>query len=346
MKKRLLKPPQENGEILFLPEPKTVVSSLLSAHTFCASHQPYFFNPGVSTKYLFLDMVPLKKKYLFLDTDRAGLVVNIPYSGGGVYTKELIRSESVLYDYPAPKESFFLEFFSFLEREIKKISPLLPALLENIRTFKEIILSKKRKFLKELLVESFLAFYGIEAEYGFVSEIVTSPEFREFFQMIYAKSNTFQEVFNHSLDEYRNEFKFRYKHFPFPALEKDELPFWIVRQRKRTRCFKKDINLSEFGKRMIIPRASTLALFLRLYACDIFIHGVGGANYEWVQDRVIERFFKKIPPLYLVISGTFLLSGFQSREFPYFFFPPELIRRRVREFMEEKRLPGWVKDKR
>ncbi len=37
---------------------------------------------------------------------------------------------------------------------------------------------------------------------------------------------------------------------------------------------------------------------------DLFIHGIGGAKYDCVTDRLIERFFRLSPPRFLVVSAT------------------------------------------
>ncbi len=79
-----------------------------------------------------------------------------------------------------------------------------------------------------------------------------------------------------------------------------------------------------------------MTLFLRLYKTDIFIHGVGGRNYEWIQDRIIEKFFKNPPPPYAVISGVFLSKGFKTRDFPYFFFNPGRIKGSLERFVKER----------
>jgi len=338
MKKKLLKPPQNDGQIIFLPDPAIFSSFLKEETRIGTAHQPYFFNPGVSLKFIFLDNLPQKnKEIIFLDTDRISIKVNVPSKEGFIYPKEFINTKKVLYNYPAPSKDRFLEFFSSLEEAIKNSIPQYSQeILSNLATFKEIILTKKYKFLKEVLADSFLEFYGIKRDYCFVSDVIRQQEFRYFFEKIYNEDTTFKEIFNTTLDDYRREFRFRYKNFPFPKLQNDELPFWIVKDGERKRCFKKDLHLSDFKKYVIVPRASTLTIFLRLYRFDFFIHGVGGSNYEWVANRVIEKFFKKRPPLFAVVSGTFFINDLRGREFPYFFYNPLKIKLSLTSFLWEK----------
>jgi len=105
-----------------------------------------------------------------------------------------------------------------------------------------------------------------------------------------------------------------------------ELPFWIFGNRKRERLFKNDLTGVNMKSLAVFPRAVTLTLFLRLFRTDYFIHGIGGANYEWVQDRVIENFYNQTPPDYIVVSGTFLLPQDNNRNYPYFFYDKQVIR--------------------
>ncbi|UCC94549.1 MAG: hypothetical protein JSW40_06985 [Candidatus Omnitrophota bacterium] len=336
MKKRLLKPPQNDAELFVSPSISTLLTFLGADKTICTAHQPYFFNPGVSVKFLFLNaLAPNNKKILFLDTDRVHISVLVPHEAGSSYPIEFIRSEKILCDCPAPSKETCETFFSSLKSTIKKNIPSYASgINKNIGLFQELLLSKKYTYLKEMLAESFLSFYGMQKEYGFVSSLVRSKEFEDFFARIWSDDTAYRDVFNNALDEYRKEYRFRYKNFPFPKLEDGELPFWVIKSQQRYRCFKKDISNTDVRNIGVFPRASTLTIFLRLYACDIFLHGIGGANYEWVGDRVVERFFKKDPPLWGVVSGTFLVGMFKERELPYFFFDPQMIKDKIEEVIK------------
>jgi len=330
MKKKLLKPPSEGGQILSLPDLQETLGYIKEDSRVGVCHQPYFFNPGVSLKFLFLDdLQAAKKNIIFLDTDRVKIGVKVPFADGSVRTLDLIRSKEVLSGFSTPDEELFYRYFDFLEEQIvEAFRGGETDVYENLLKFKEIIFrNMHRGLLKEVLVESFLEFYDMEAEYTFVSDLVCGEEFKRFFDEIYNKGETFRRIFNETLVEYKREFRFRYKNYPFPELEDGELPFWIIKEGKRGRCFKRDLDAMETDSYSIFPRAVTLTIFLRLYLLDVFIHGIGGANYEWIQDRIIERFFKKEAPFYGVLSGTFLLGGFKEREFPYFLFNPQKIRK-------------------
>jgi hypothetical protein len=337
MKKSLLKPPQNDGQILLIPQLEELIPQLKDTTKIGIAHQPYFFNPGVALKFLFLDNLDTgDKEVVFVDSDRIRLEVDVPSEEGYTSRVEFINTEEILYSYPAPSKRSILDFFKLLKQTVKKNLPTYSSqILQNIERFKEIFISNlKERYLKDILCRSFLRFYRLKGDYLFISDIAKTAEFKDFFEWIFREDRVFREIFNNVLDEYRQEFRFRYKNYPFPKLEDGELPFWVIEGGKRRRCFKKEINLSELKKITVFPRAATLTLFLRLYKFDLFIHGVGGANYEWVCNRIIERFFKKKPPLYIVISGTFLIANLSQRELPYFFFKPERVKEKMRIFID------------
>ena len=324
MKKHLLKASPNDGELLFLPSLKEIVKALDKQLLSLTAHQPYFFNPGISLKFLFLKRLAKQKKFLFVDSDRIDLKANIP-SSRGLRRLSCIESQDILADFPTPDKKVFDLFFERVEEALSSEDSLHQA-QKHFLCFKEIFYAKlTRPRLKEVLAESFLSFYGLEDDYSFISELAAGNDFKDFFERIYKDADAFREVFNRSLEAYSREFTFRFKNFPFPRLEKGELPFWLVRDGRRQKLFKDTFDQAK-PEAMILPRASTLTLFLRLYKCDLFIHGIGGANYEWVSDRLIEEFFAKTPPFYAAVSGTFLIEGFQERDMPYFLFDPQKVK--------------------
>jgi hypothetical protein len=337
LKKRLLKPPEHDGEVLFLPPAREMMSSLKPQTRVWVAHQPYFFNPGVSLKYLFLDYLRgVKKRFLFLDTDHVSAVARIPSKEGARFVT-LARHGSILSEYPAPPREILNAFISNVMLALKTLSrDVQEIVMPHFLKFREVVHENRaRKLLKEVLAFSFLQFYQLPYEPRFVSELTGEDDYGEFVRTIYTQDRCFRDLFNDVLDEYRREFRFRYKNFPFPKLEEDEIPFWVVRDGTRTRFFKTEVGEADLDKITVVPRAVTLTLYLRLYKCDVFIHGVGGANYEWVQDRMIERFFNREPTPYSVVSGTFLIDGLKEREHPYFLYDPRKIHERMRHAIED-----------
>src|SRR5262249_12014252 len=51
-------------------------------------------------------------------------------------------------------------------------------------------------------------------------------------------------------------------------------------------------------------RALTTTLFARLCLADLFVHGIGGAKYDQMTDRIVARFFRIAAPQFLTLSAT------------------------------------------
>jgi hypothetical protein len=158
---------------------------------------------------------------------------------------------------------------------------------------------------------------------------------------ILARLGDFSAVYNEAVREYRRQYRIRSAAHPVPDLAVDgqwqEAPFWIWTQEnlRRRRLFarhsgnevlitdRQDINarltLSRQGDASraveqlaglaasgvkIRSRALVTTLWARLVLGDLFIHGIGGGNYDLVTDRIIERFFRRTPPGFMILSAT------------------------------------------
>jgi hypothetical protein len=54
-------------------------------------------------------------------------------------------------------------------------------------------------------------------------------------------------------------------------------------------------------------RALTTTLFARVCLADLFVHGIGGAKYDAMTDRICERLFGLKAPSFLTVSATLYL---------------------------------------
>lgn len=154
---------------------------------------------------------------------------------------------------------------------------------------------------------------------------------------------SFAAAYNGSLKAYRAAHGIRGDRHPIPDLlvteEKIELPFWVLgRTESRRRLFvsqrgtASDVDViwagqesigqvdrgrlqrdprsalsDDLGAPRIRPRAVALTMYARLVACDLFIHGIGGAKYDQIADEIIRRFFGLEPPAYACASATMRL---------------------------------------
>jgi len=158
---------------------------------------------------------------------------------------------------------------------------------------------------------------------------------------IIRRSEEFAAIYNNCLAEYRRKFKVRGKANPIPDLRIDgdtiELPLWIWRagQTRRPMVIRRraggrvDVLLGgkavgEFShaelagsaagihaiQRLaaagirIRSKAIVTTAFIRLFLCDLFVHGIGGANYDLITDDIIWAFFGTKAPAYAVATAN------------------------------------------
>jgi hypothetical protein len=173
------------------------------------------------------------------------------------------------------------------------------------------------------------------------SAVCDLPTMRWFIVHLLAHLPRFWETYNSALLEYRRIHKVRSAAHPVPELEAVdgwlEAPLWIWSDddpRRRglfVRMQGDELILSDWQKiefsLSITPegdaataveqlavklccgiklrtRALITTLAARLLLGDLFIHGIGGAKYDELTDRIIQRFFGVDPPGYMAVSGT------------------------------------------
>ena len=83
------------------------------------------------------------------------------------------------------------------------------------------------------------------------------------------------------------------------------------------------------GNLRLRPKAVALTLFVRLNLCDFFVHGVGGAAYEAVTDRMIENYYGFSVSHYGVATASVLLSMRYRRDKE--FLGPEELKTKIRK---------------
>jgi len=341
MKKPLLKPPQGDGEILFLSGTGAFEQTLHHTSAVATCHQLAFFHPGIAIRFHLIDaMGQGKSRILFMDTDRTVLQVRLPNREGRTAIFNLISSDRPLCQLPLLGISEIERFFREVEKEVgMKLGSDCPAALREYRRFMDLFIDQgPRTHLRERLAQAFIRFSGIDAPHTFLSELLKGRDFRDFFMRIVRDARRFRKVYNESLERYGEQFRFRYRNFPFPRLNTGELPFWVVRNGKRQLLNMDRFDAVDLNRHTILPKASPLTLFLRLSCSDVFVHGVGGANYEWVNDRILEEFFGVNPSPYFILSATFHLCGIPERDFPYFFKDPGELREKLCTHLEKSDL--------
>lgn len=169
----------------------------------------------------------------------------------------------------------------------------------------------------------------------YVSSISETPEFARFALAWMAEAERLAAVYNEQLTCYRRARGYRSKANPFPDLrrygEQIEVPFWcadpsegradlfvIPRDGGRMTLTTRhgqllDLDLTSPDEAVeqllaagldLRPKAVPLALFLRMFASDLFVHGVGGGRYDHITDGVIRGWWGVEPPVYAVVSAS------------------------------------------
>ena len=155
-----------------------------------------------------------------------------------------------------------------------------------------------------------------------------------------SRADQFAADFNAALDEYRRENRVRTPGRPMPnlkvAADSVEVPFWLdsTADRARTRAAVgrrpegwalRAASGDEFllaparqsrdsahelrqwlthHSLRLRPRALTTTMVIRLLLADQFVHGIGGARYDQVTDKLIARHFGLEPPRFAVTTAT------------------------------------------
>ncbi|MGE5608844.1 MAG: hypothetical protein ACM359_06300 [Bacillota bacterium] len=181
---------------------------------------------------------------------------------------------------------------------------------------------------------------GLRYHAMLASPIWLSPAYLLFVYHVLARADSFAATYNQTLQEYRRENHIRHMGRPWPDLkataEECEVPFWLdcldADRRQRAKVVRRGISwhlrlangaeleldqsadgwtaanhLARFlmaGRVRLSPRALTLTAFFRLAIVDQFVHGIGGARYDEVTDRVIARWFGIEPPRFSVTTAT------------------------------------------
>lgn len=309
-KKKLLKPPAFNGQVFLCPNLQDILA-FANKFPVATGHQPGFFHPGIVAKIFFLISLPnCSKEVIFIDIDRAKIF--FPLLGNKIIFWDSLKP---YYLTPAWGKK---ERFDFLAKVKKNLEP---RFFSRVDYFGEIFLSISAQNLAELLVKTFIQYYNLNFNFKYLSSFLINDSFYELSQKILSNHNQFRNIFNQLLEDYKNTYRFRWRNYPFAPLKNKELPFWVLGDNnERKPCFISDIKEKYFSRGRILPRAVIISLFFRGWLNKFFIHGIGGGNYDWIAEKLAEKFWaKKLAPK-AVVSASLFLAGTNNREAPYFLF--------------------------
>lgn len=173
------------------------------------------------------------------------------------------------------------------------------------------------------------------------SAVCRSEAFAWFAAWLITEAPRVREVYNRAVRSYRRANRVRSVSHPVPDLAQDgefcESPLWVwsradprrrhlfvarrrggvtLTDREGWTCEipAPDVGSPEAAAERLLaldcegvrlrPRALVMTWYARMMLCDLFVHGIGGAKYDEVTDRIIAELFGIDPPAYLTASAT------------------------------------------
>lgn len=308
-------------------------------------HQPELYHPGVWIKDFLLERFARESDSvafdLVVDTDAfAEVAVDVPCIAQDVrrchYPLAIAGASQYYASTPVPAA----DEISTFAREVTESTSTLgsPEIEAAWRGFASNLVESATgaKNLAELVT---IARRRHEAEAtGYLelplTSLVSSHAFAVFVADLALEANRFAMAYNGELRAYREATGTRSNAQPVPDLrvtEAVELPLWALTEGRRHPVFAEQdgqvIRLTDGERtfaecpaspdslvRCIVegavsyaPKALALTLFVRMFCCDLFIHGTGGGRYDRVTDGVIRQFYGVEPPGFAVASATLAL---------------------------------------
>jgi hypothetical protein len=306
-----------------------------------SGHQTELFHPGVWAKDVMSNAVARKLGgrawHFSVDTD-SPKHLHLRWPGGSVPMTDDPRLNSAAWIglLRAPSAAHLFEVEStFREAELGwDFSPMVGKFLEALKRA-----SAEEQSLVGALTSAIHELdwtLGLRHDELLVSLMCGCEPWLVFAHHLLARAEQLAGHYNGALSEYRVEQRIASPGRPMPDLltggDRVETPFWLddLAKDSRERLFvtragvgvwrlrdfefdpaaegfeaaaKLHERLNEHRLR-IWPRALTLTTFFRLLLADQFVHGIGGARYDRVADRLIARFFGIEPPRFCVTTAT------------------------------------------
>lgn len=310
-------------------------------------HQPGFEHPGVWAKHVaamrMATAVDGLAVNLAVDSDAAKrTTLDVPGLRDGRMAVSSIRfvqvPAGITFEQIPPMSSDALAAF---EREMERAlgerfaHSQMPTFLKAIRG-----VDHPRDWVDQVVTgrEAIESGFGVRIDTHRLSRFWCSPLLVD--MLLHAER--FASVYNRALAAYRQENRVRGPKRPIPDLAREgdrcEVPLWAHRSDEpRRRVFatragdtlrlfadKDEIGAvavdrldscasfaAEFGGLDgwdLRPRALALTIWARLLLADLFIHGIGGAKYDRISDRIIADYYAVCPPHMVCVSATLHLG--------------------------------------
>ncbi len=308
-------------------------------------HQPELFHPGVWAKNVAISKLARQLNgssfNLNVDSDVAkSTTLKVPVTSADEYDQTFHFSDAnaplPYEEWQCDDEALFAQLPSLVEPVIKTWpwQPILP-------TFWQSAVDAQQK-TKNLPHRWIIARRAWEHQHGITNHELTMSRWcqTEFFGWLVGQFVTdharFAGIYNEELRAYRKEHRIRSVNHPVADLlvttDLIELPFWAwqagTTQRgklcARTKQGKVQLISIISGKETLVtqdsaisnqhlagwkirPKALITSMMFRLFLADLFVHGIGGAIYDELTDRIFARFWNVKLPRFAVITATLRL---------------------------------------
>jgi hypothetical protein len=324
-----------------------VVGSKADLPLVVTGHQPEFIHPGVWAKHVVASRLAEAAGGVGLnvvvDSDTPGTgMLRVPSQRDGRLVAADVRlfspGQAATYaDVPAVERG---EFNQFATQVRTTIEPQLQGTLFDIYFRGAAAKDMAADFVEQHIAgrRAVEMLFGAELIECRISQCCFAPLLAE----MVANAPRFSTAYNEALAQYRRDQNIPGTKHPIPDLQvgrgRFELPVWAVQGgRLRRRLFVEPLlesfqlyadedrigvvradalldaeqvgmALGDCSAARFHPRALALTLWARLLLADLFIHGIGGAKYDRINDLVIEKYFGLAPPPMACVSATWLLD--------------------------------------
>ena len=315
-------------------------------------HQAELYHPGVWAKNPLIDAVAAKlggsAYHLSIDTDEPKHL-HLRWPGGAAPLSDEATDAAWTGLLPPPTPAHLSGVAHSLARFAAgwNFHPLALDVLASMRR-----LSPEAETLPHALTAAFHEHdwkLGLRHHAMLFSPLCASEPFLTFVCHVLARADRFAADYNAALDEYRREHRVRTPGRPMPNLKASddavEVPFWLdnFADRSRTRAtvhrradgwalrspsgeevfLHRSAEAAALARELsawlrthdlrLAPRALTTTMSIRLLLADQFVHGIGGARYDQVTDKLIARHFRVEPPRFAVTTATLYFPGAAGR---------------------------------
>lgn len=305
-------------------------------------HQPEFIHPGVWAKNVVASRlaraVDGAAVNLVADNDvPKTLSIAVPVAAdGGIVVHTVAFAAG-----PTGRAYEFIEAASIsdLDRIGRELASLLGE-AESLSAIPEYLAGMRSDSATDFVEQATAGRQAVEAVFDVavrdvrVSRVWAGPLLADWLR----NAREFAAAYNRAVADYRREHRVRGASRPVPdlAVERDrvELPLWacgadglryrlfVTPSPDAVRLYAQDRLIGELGERdladpyrvpqalaavapfVVRPRALALTLWARLLACDLFIHGIGGAKYDRITDGIIRAYYRRDPPAMACVSAT------------------------------------------